>query len=164
MREERAYAAIVAAFAAFLYLAIVVAAFGLISLATNTEVIADPSVGPIVGPVMTGAATLTVFAFLLSLGLRVPADKQRVMPGVALGVGFGAYFVFAAAGGIAGAAGDPSQPFHYFLFTFAQLGSWYAITAGIAAFLVTLLYQLVLVGRFRQRGRPRWPWENPDDE
>jgi hypothetical protein len=72
--------------------------------------------------------------------------------------------VYAAAGGIAGGAGDPSQPFHYVVFALGQLGSLYAIVAGIAAFVVTLLYQLVLVGRFRDRGRPRWPWESDDDE
>ncbi|MFF1634497.1 DUF6121 family protein [Leifsonia sp. NPDC058248] len=164
MRDDRAYAAAVAAFATFLYLAIVVAAFGLISLATNTEVIADPSVGTLVGPIMTGAATLTVFACLLSTGMRVPADQQRIRPLLALAVGLAAYFVFAAAGGIAGAIGAPAQPLHYFLFFFAQLGSWSSFTVGIAAVFVTLLYQLVLVGRFRQRGRPRWPWERDDEE
>jgi hypothetical protein len=164
MRDDRAYAVVVAAFATFLYLALVVAAFGLISLATNTEVIADPTVGTLVGPIMTGAATLTVFAFLISIGTRAPADQQRIMPLIALAVGFAAYFVFAAAGGIAGAVGAPSQPLHYFLFFFAQLGSWYSFTVGVAALFVALLYQLVLVGRFRQRGRPRWPWESDDDE
>jgi hypothetical protein len=164
MRDDRTYAAIVAVFAAFLYLAILVGAFGVISLITNTEVIADPDAGPLVGPIMTGAATLLVLVFLIAIGTRVPGDKQRISPGAALAIGFAAYIVFAAAGGIAGAAGDPAQPFHYFIFAFGQLSSWYAIAAGIAAFLVTLLYQLVLVGRFRDRGRPRWPWERPEDE
>ncbi|WP_223691853.1 DUF6121 family protein [Leifsonia poae] len=163
MRDDRSYAAIVAVFAAFLYLAILVAAFGLISLATNTEVISDPAVGPLVGPVMCGAAVLTVFGFLLAIGTHVPAERQRISTIVALTVGFAAYIIFAAAGGVAGAAGDPAQPFHYFLFAFDQLGSWYSITAGIAGFVITLLYQLVLVGRFRQRGRPRWPWERDDE-
>ena len=162
MRDDRAYAAVVAAFATFLYLAFVVAAFGLISLATDTEVISDPSAGPLVGPVMTGAAVLTLFAFLLSIGMRVPGDRQRVAPGVALGVGVACYVVFAVAGGVAGAAGDPSKLLHYVLFAAGQLGSWYAIAVGIAAALVTLLYQLVLVGRFQQRGRPRWPWERDE--
>ncbi|MFJ8896151.1 DUF6121 family protein [Leifsonia sp. NPDC102414] len=163
MRNWRAYAAVVAAFATFLYLALVVAAFGLISLATNTEVIADPAIGSLVGPIMTGCATLMLFVFLLVIGTRVPANKQRISPGVALAVGFACYFVFIVAGGVAGAAGDPSQPFAYFLFAVGQLGSIYAITVGIAGFVVTLLYQLVLVGRFQQRGRPRWPWEKDDE-
>ncbi|HEY8281701.1 MAG TPA: DUF6121 family protein [Leifsonia sp.] len=162
MRDDRAYAALVAVFATLLYLALVVAAFGLISLATDTEVISDPSAGPLVGPVMTGAAVLTLFAFLLVIGTRVPGDRQRIAPGAALGVGLACYLVFVVAGGVAGAAGDPSKLLHYTLFAADQLGSWYAISVGIAAALVTLLYQLVLVGRFQQRGRPRWPWEHDD--
>ena len=163
MRDDRTYAAAVAVFAAFLYLAIVIAAFGLLSLATDTEVIADPKAGPLVGPIMTGSATVLVLLCLIAIGTRVSADNQRIAPGIAIAVGVGAYFLYAAAGGIAGGVGDPSEPLHYVLFAFAQLGSWYAISAGLAAFLVTLLYQLVLVGRFRQRGRPRWPWEHDDD-
>lgn len=164
MRDERAYAAVVACFAAGLYLALLVAAFGLLSLATNTEVISDPTVGPLVGPVMTGAAVVMLLVFLIVIGIRVPAERQRVSPAVAFGVGVACYAVFIGAGGVAGAAGDPSDPFRYFLFAFAQLGSWYSIIVGIAAAVVTLLYQLVLVGRFRQRGRPRWPWERDEDE
>lgn len=164
MRDDRAYAAIVAVFASFLYLALLIAAFGLISLATNTEVIVDPTIGPLVGPTMTGAATVAVLVILTTIGTRVPADRQRISSAVALAVGFAAYIVFVAAGWIAGEAGNPSDPLHYALFALGQLGSWYAITVGIGGFAITLLYQLVLVGRFRQRGRPRWPWENDDDE
>ena len=164
MRDERAYATVVACFAAGLYLAVLVAAFGLISLATNTEVIADPSHGPLVGPAMVGAAVVMLLIFLIVLGRRVPADKQRVAPGVAFGVAVACYAVYIGIGGVVGAAGDPSQPFHYFLFAFDQLLSWYSLTVAVAAFAVTLLYQLVLVGRFRQRGRPRWPWEHDDEE
>ncbi|MGN7797907.1 DUF6121 family protein [Leifsonia sp. 22587] len=164
MRDDRAYATVVAFFAAGLYLALLVAAFGLISLATDTDVIGDPQVGPLVGPTMVIAAAVMLLVFLIVLGTRVPADRQRVSPGVALGVGVACYAVFIAAGGIAGAFGDPGDPLHYFLFALSQLVRWPSITAGVAAFAVTLLYQLVLVGRFRQRGRPRWPWERDEDE
>lgn len=159
MRDDRTYATVIAFFAAGLYAALVIAAFGLISLATDTDVVPDPGIGPIVGPVMVVAATLMLLVFLIALGTRVPAERQRVSPGAAFGVGVACYAVFIAAGGIAGSLGDPGDPLNYFLFAFAQLGRWPAITAGVAAFAVTLLYQLVLVGRFRQRGRPRWPWE-----
>jgi hypothetical protein len=164
MRDERAYATVVAFFATALYLAIVVGAFGLISLATDSDVIHDPQIGPLVGPTMVIAAALVLLVFLIELGTRVPGDKQRISPGVAFGVGIACYAVFIAAGGIAGAIGDPGDPLHYFLFALSQLIGWPAITAGLAAFAVTLIYQLVLVGRFRQRGRPRWPWERDDEE
>jgi hypothetical protein len=164
MRDERAYATVVAFFAAGLYAALVVAAFGLISLAAETDVVTDPAVGPLVGPVMVVAATLMLLVFLIVLGTRVPGDRQKVSPGVAFGVGVACYAVFIAAGGIAGAFGHPGDPLHYVLFALGELLRWPAITAGVLAFLVTLLYQLVLVGRFRQRGRPRWPWEQEDGE
>lgn len=164
MRDERAYATVVACFAAGLYLAVLVAAFGLISLATDSDVIADASAGPLVGPAMTGAAVAVLLLLLIAIGTRVPGERQRIAPLAALGVGAACYAAYAAMGGIAQAATDPVHALDAFLFSLAQLGSGYAITAGVAAFVTTLLYQLVLVGRFRQRGRPRWPWESDDDE
>jgi hypothetical protein len=164
MRDERAYATVVAFFAAMLYAAVLVGAFGLIALATDSDPVADPAAGPLLGPVMVVAAVLMLLVFLIVLGTRVPGDRQRVSPAVAFGVGVACYAVFIAAGGVAGAFGHPDDPFHFVLFALAQLVRWPAITAGIAAFVVTLLYQLVLVGRFRQRGRPRWPWERDEDE
>lgn len=162
MRDERAYATVVACFAAFLYLAVLVASFGLISLATNTEVVADPAAGPLVGPIMTGAAVVVLLVILIVTGTRVPGDQQRIAPLTAIGCGVACYLAYCLAGGVAGAfvAGDV---LHFALFAVGQLGSAYAITVGLVAFLVTLLYQLVLVGRFRQRGRPRWPWEHDDE-
>ncbi|ERK72009.1 DUF6121 family protein [Leifsonia aquatica] len=164
MRDERAYATIVALFAAGLYLALIVAGFGLLSLATNTEVVADPAIGTLVGPIMVGAAVLALLLALIARGTRVPADRQRVSPGNALLIGLVCYLVYVVAGAVAGIAGDPSQSLRAVLFAAGQFGSWYAVLVGIAAFVVTLLYQLVLVGRFAQRGRPRWPWEGDDDE
>lgn len=163
MREERAYATVVACFAAGLYLALLVAAFGLISLGTNTEVISDPSAGPLVGPVMTGAAVAVLLVLLILSGTRVPGDQQRIAPLAALGDGVACSLAFCLAGGVAGALAT-GDLLHFVLFAIGQLGSAYAITVGAAAVVVTLLYQLVLVGRFRQRGRPRWPWERDDEE
>lgn len=164
MRDERAYATVVAFFAAALYAALLVAAFGLIALATDSEPVDDPAAGPLLGPIMAVAATLMLLVFLIVLGTRVPGDRQRVAPGVAFGVGIACYAVYIAAGGVVGAFAHPGDPFHYVLFALSQLLRWPAITVGLAAFAVTLLYQLVLVGRFRQRGRPRWPWERDEDE
>lgn len=164
MRDDRAYASVVAFFAAGLYLALIVAGFGILSLATNTEVVADPAVGTLVGPIMVGAAVVALLLALIGIGTRVPADSQRVASGTALLVGVVCYLVYIVAGAVAGIAGDPSQSLRAVLFAAGQFGSWYAVLVGLAAFVVTLLYQLVLVGRFRQRGRPRWPWEGEGDE
>ncbi|MEY9851707.1 hypothetical protein ABH923_001385 [Leifsonia sp. EB41] len=163
MREERSYAIVVACFAAGLYLAVLVAAFGLISLGTDTEVIPDPSAGPLVGPIMTGVAVAVLLVLLILTGIRVPGDQQRIAPLNALGAGVACYLAYCLTGGVAGALAT-GDVLHFVLFAAGQLGSLYAIATGAAAVLIMLLYQLVLVGRFRQRGRPRWPWERPDDE
>jgi len=163
MREERAYAIVVACFAAGLYLAVLVAAFGLISLGTDTEVIPDRSAGPLVGPIMAGVAVAVLLVLLIRTGIRVPGDQQRIAPLTALGAGLACYLAYCLTGGVAGALAT-GDLLHFALFAAGQLASLYAIAVGVAAVVVMLLYQLVLVGRFRQRGRPRWPWERPEDE
>lgn len=163
MREERAYAIVVACFAAGLYLAVLVAAFGLISLGTDTEVIPDRSAGPLVGPIMAGVAVAVLLVLLIRTGIRVPGEQQRIAPLTALGAGLACYLAYCLTGGVAGALAT-GDLLHFALFAAGQLASLYAIAVGVAAVVVMLLYQLVLVGRFRQRGRPRWPWEQPDDE
>jgi hypothetical protein len=163
MREERAYAIVVACFAAGLYLAVLVAAFGLISLGTDTEVIPDRSAGPLVGPIMAGVAVAVLLVLLIRTGIRVPGEQQRIAPLNALGAGLACYLAYCLTGGVAGALAT-GDLLHFALFAAGQLASPYAIAVGVAAVVVMLLYQLVLVGRFRQRGRPRWPWERPEDE
>ncbi|MGH1525688.1 DUF6121 family protein [Leifsonia sp. L25] len=98
MREERSYAIVVACFAAGLYLAVLVAVFGLISLGTDTEVIPDPSAGPLVGPVMTGVAVAVLLVLLILTGIRVPGDQQRIAPLSALGAGVACYLAYCLAG------------------------------------------------------------------
>lgn len=164
MRDEKTYATVVACFAAGLYLAVLVAVFGLISLATDTEVIADPAVGPLVGPAMTGGAVLALLVCLVAVGVRLPGDRQRLAPLLCLGIGVVCYLAFVLAGAVVGMIGDPGRPLRSLLFAVGQLGSGYAFAVGLSAFVIALLYQLVLVGRFRQRGRLRWPWEGDDEE
>jgi hypothetical protein len=156
--DERRYATVVAAFTTVLYLAMVVAAFGLISLYTNLEVIDQADAGPLVGPTMSGVATLVVFAFLVAIGWGATAENQRISSATALGVGFAAYAAFVLSGGFVYAIGN-GQPLEFLTFTFHEFGSWFSIAAGILALISTFAYQAVLVGRFQQRGRPQWPWE-----
>ncbi len=163
MREDRNYATVVAFFAAFLYLAILVAAFGLISLYWNIEVIDVADAGPLVGPVMVGCATIAVLVSLIVRGRSVPADEQRIAPLTALLVGVIAYVVFVLSGGIAYAVGG-GEPLGFLTFSFHMFASWFSLSTGIAAAVVAFVYQLVLVGRFQQKGRPRWPWERDDKE
>ncbi|KQR53795.1 hypothetical protein ASF88_02790 [Leifsonia sp. Leaf336] len=163
MREERSYVIVVACFAAGLYLAVLVAAFGVISLATDTEVIPDPAAGPLVGPIMVAVAVGVFLVLLILTGIRVPGEQQRIAPLNALGAGLACYLAYCLSGGVAGALAT-GDALRFALFAVSRFASLYAIAVAVVAFLIMLLYQLVLVGRFRQRGRPRWPWERPDDE
>jgi hypothetical protein len=162
MQNFRTYAAAMATFAAVLYVALVVAVFGVISLLLDRDVITDHEAGPIVGPVMTGVAILVVYFGMLAIGLRVPPAKQRVSIGAALLLGFGAYFFFAVAGGVLLGAGR-GDPFGFVLFAGSQLLSPFALALGALGFVVALLYTVVLASRIGERGRPRWPWEKHDD-
>jgi Family of unknown function (DUF6121) len=159
MREDKRYATVVAVFAAALFLACVVAAFGVISLALNIDVIDEPDAGPLVGPIMAAVSTLALFGFLNASGRSLPPDRQRIAPGGAVLIGLAIYVIFIVSGGSAYTIGT-GQVLLFLTFTFHMAGSWFSIATGILAFLVTLAYQLVLVGRFRQRGRPEWPWEH----
>ncbi|HEY5221594.1 MAG TPA: DUF6121 family protein [Microbacteriaceae bacterium] len=162
MRNFRRYAAIVAAFAAMLYGALVVAAFGMISLLLNQDVIADRTAGPLVGPVMTGVAILIVFVVFLNIALGVREDKQRISLAAALLTGFASYFFFGVAGGVLMGAGR-GDPVGFIIFLATQLVSPFAIAAGVLAFFVTIAFMLILASRVGDRGRPRWPWERHDE-
>ncbi|MCY7287785.1 MAG: DUF6121 family protein [Cryobacterium sp.] len=158
MREYQKYATVVAIFAAVLYAALLVAAFGLISLLADTDVISDPNAGPLVGLVMTAAAVVLVFTLMLLLGLRTRPENQRVAVGYALATGFAALGVYVVVGAVlytlgAGLPGDSIG------FAASVLVGPFAVTTGILAFIITLLYSLVLASRMPERGGPKWPWE-----
>jgi len=158
MRDYQRYATIVAVFATVLYAALVVAAFGLISLATNLDVISDRSAGPLVGPTMTGAAVLLVLIMLITLGVTTPPDKQRVVVGFAVATGIAAYGLFIATGAVLVAAGN-GDPFAVLLFSAGMLGSPFALATGVLAFIVALSYSILLASHYGEHGRPLWPWE-----
>jgi hypothetical protein len=163
MPDFRRYAAIMAVFATVLYVALIVAGFGILSLWLDRDVISDPNAGPIAGPVMIGVSVLIVFFSLLSIALRVPEEKQRVSPQAALLIAVGAYFFFAVAGGVILGAGR-GDPFGFVVAFGGQLLSPFAAICGALAFIVVLLDMIVLASRIGDRGRPRWPWEKRDDE
>ncbi len=158
MRNYQKYAATVAVFAAVLYAALIVAAFGMLSLLTNLDVIADPDVGPLVGPVMTVAAVLIVFSLMLYLGLRTPPEQQHIVAGYAVGAGFAAVAAFIVTGAVLHAA-SRAVLFAALTFSADTLRAPFVWTVGILAFVVTLLYSWVLASHFTERGRPLWPWE-----
>jgi len=158
MRDFQKYATIVALFATVLYLALLVAALGLISLATNTEVIPEADAGPLVGPSMAGAAVILVFVMLLILGVGGPAARERVAVGWAFLTGLGAFLIFILIGAVLYAMGT-GVFVQLLIFTAAQLPSPYAWATGILAVIVVLVYSWILAARVGEHGRPLWPWE-----
>jgi len=138
----------------------VIAVFGVVSLFTGLPVITGA--GELVGPVAVTAATLLLCGCLLLSALRVPESRQRVAPLTALAVGaaaYAAYALFAAAADLMSV-----DPIDALAFLGRQLAGPFSIAVGVIAFVITVLYMLVLASRLEQRGRPLWPWEKDDDE
>lgn len=162
MRDYQKYATILAIFAAVLYLALVVAALGLISLATNLDVIIEPDAGPLVGPSMAGAAVVLVFIMMLTLGISTRPERQRVAVGFAFAAGIAAIGIFIAVGALLYAAGD-GQPFHVLTFSASMLLSPFTLAVGILAFIVVLVYSWLLAAHVGEHGRPLWPWERRNE-
>ncbi|HEU0256775.1 MAG TPA: DUF6121 family protein [Microbacteriaceae bacterium] len=158
MGNFRAYAAMVALFAAVLNAALVIGVFGPVSLLTGLEVIPEADAGVLLGPAMVLAATLALFAMLLSR-IRIPPDEQRVAVGGALAAGVVAGVVYLVVGGL-GYAWARSDPLAGFLFVGRQAALPYVFLAAAIAAVVMFLDTLVLASRVGERGRPRWPWEH----
>lgn len=160
MYPYRRYAAFLAVFTAVLFAALIVAAFGYISLLTETDVI-GPGVGVAVGPLAAGASVVVLFVMLLLNGVNTPAEQQRLSPLRALGVAALAYGAFLLVGGMLAGLGEAVT---IAVFIGSMVGSPAAIAIAVIAFVLTLIYQWMLVIRMNERGRPRWPWERDEDE
>ncbi|MGO4104368.1 DUF6121 family protein [Leifsonia sp. YAF41] len=158
MQDYQKYATIVALFATMLYGALVVAALGLISLATNLEVLPETDAGPLVGPSMVGGAVILVFVMLLILGIGGPAARERVAVGWAFLTGLCALLIYVFIGALLYAI-DTGALVDLLIFTYAQLQSPFAWATGILAMIVTLVYSWILAARVGEHGRPLWPWE-----
>lgn len=164
--DFRRYAAAIAAFATALYLAMLIAALGVLSLLLERDVIDDPDAGAFAGPVACAVATAVVFTGLLVRALRRPVDRRgrdrghEVAIGTALLLALGSYVGYAAGAGIVVGV---SNPYRFLPFLVEQLIGPFAAAAGILSLVVVLLDMIVLASRREQRGRPRWPWEKRDD-
>ncbi|MFF2369856.1 DUF6121 family protein [Agromyces sp. NPDC058110] len=156
--DPRRTAWAVAGFAAALDLALVVCAYGFVSLLADVEVVADPQVGVLVVPVAVGASAL---ALLVTLGFRLARPERLTSTVVIAGAASWATLVLVAVLG------------HLMTSTGGVLGSvafgvlfglgWFGLLVPVAAAIVSAI--AVLVARGRQHGmqRPRWPWEHDDE-
>jgi signal transduction histidine kinase len=144
---------LLAVFGVVAWIAVVVAAFGMLSLLLDVDVIAEPQAGPLLGPVMVVAA-----AVVLGL-LLVRIQKVDEGPGVSfVGATAAVYLTLLLVGGVGFTAitADLSQ---LLFFPFAYCASPFVLSAAVAAGL-TALAVLATAGRGERGGRPRWPWEN----
>jgi ABC-type sugar transport system permease subunit len=181
--EPNRYPIVLAVFAAVTFFALVVCAFGFISLFTNLEVIDEPDAGPLVGPSMVAFALAAVLISLLrraaSLRARptpgappppspsnpspaVPrpdaSDPSRVPVGWAVLTGLATYLVYALSGAVLYAATTGSILAGVIFARDTFLGP-FALAVAVAAFVVALVFAiLVIVGGEHPR-RPLWPWE-----
>jgi Family of unknown function (DUF6121) len=148
---------VVAGFSAALYLALVVCAFGFVSLLTDVEVIADPAAGLLVGPAAVGAS---VAAFLLYLGHSLRRPDRLLTPTLlaALWTWLAAVVVATIAYAIATGTVLASLIFGLSF----GVGPFGLIIPASAAIVASLA---LLVARAESGGahRPRWPWERPGE-
>jgi FtsH-binding integral membrane protein len=159
VRDYQKYAIVVSVFAAVLYLSLIVAGFGVVSLITDREVIDEPLAGPVLGPVMAGVPVVLVFALMVKLGITTRPEHQRVALGYAIGSGFAASATFVVVGAVGFALeGGAAAPFAGTLLT-----SPFTVITGLFGAIVVLSYSLILATQQGQRGRPLWPWERRGD-
>lgn len=151
-----------ASFAVALYAALVVAGWGLTSLVTNTDVITDRAIGPIVAPVaLVVSAIVLLFVLAGPAGHSLAAHTLGGLRGLGTAVIVG--LVQVAVYLLAGAAAiilDTGRPLAFLLFIGEQAPTPYVIVVLVAGVLATLGFSLTLA----RTERPRWPWENDEDE
>jgi len=142
------------AFATVLFVALMVAGLGLVSLATGRDVIPVPDFGDLVGTV---AAILAAVAFAVVLWMLLRRPRPSLWG--AVGTGLAAFLVYLVTVWLGGAVHT----------------SDIVLAASVAGGLVTGGFALVVAGAglvagwggillMRARGgRPRWPWEGHDE-
>ncbi|QTX05508.1 DUF6121 family protein [Agromyces archimandritae] len=162
MNAYSRYAVIVAVFATGLYLALVIAVFGIVTLLTDLEPVGDPDAGVLAGPVMIGAATVAVAAVLLSVGLGRPPERQRVSLLWSFVAAVAAYLAYVVAGFIVLGSGPAAEDGVLPVLVGVAAGP-HVFAAAVAAFAVGLAYTAVLGARTGGAERPRWPWEDRDE-
>ena len=159
MDSRTRYATTIAAFAVVLFLALAIAASGIISLYADREVLTERDAGPLVAPIMFVVATAALYALLVTFGRR----RGSLFAG-ALVTAVITYFFFLISGSILYSVGK-GRPLLSLLFFGSNALGPFAIAVAAIAFVVALTFLLLL--SYRDSGgatrTPRWWWENRDD-
>lgn len=168
--EYRRYAFVLAIFALGLYLALVVASFGMLSLFLNREVVSQSDAGPLVGPAMVGAAIGVLLIVMWAAVARLRAPMHTVPVSYVVLASALSYLAYGLVGGIVyglgersagieGSSGVASEPVSGLIFLSQQLTSPFAAAVAAWSAVVALLYFVLLIWRANGGQRPRWPWE-----
>ena len=159
MNARRRYAYTVAAFASVLFLALAIAASGIISLFADREVLTERDAGPLIAPVMFAVATAALYTQLVTFGLR---RGSIVLNAVVIAIV--CYFLFLFSGATLYSLGK-GRPLLGLLFFGSNALGPFAAAVLVIAFVVALAFLLLLF--YRDNGgaarTPRWWWENRDD-
>lgn len=154
------YGIALAAFAAFLYLALVVCAFGVLSLLLDQDVVPERDAGPILGPVAVGACVVAVLLSMITLAAR-PSVTRVLGPSLLAGVVV--YLLFLLVGGAIYGLGL-QQPAEILGYALDHAGTAFAIATGVLAAAVHVVFLLLLARRDAGGGTPHWGWEGDERE
>ena len=149
-----------AAFAAFLYLALVVCAFGVLSLLLDQDVVPERDAGPLLGPVSVGVFVVALLISMITLAAR-PSVERVVVPSLIAGVV--ASVLFLVVGGAIYALGrqDPGEILGYAL---DHALTPFTLSVGVLAAAVQVVFLLLLARRDAGGGTPHWGWEGDERE
>ena len=155
----RRYAVIVALFCGALYLALLVAVFGFIALASNSEIVSDERYSDFLGLSMAGVTVIVVTGML---ALRAPRESDYWLDwGYSMLVGVAALLSYVLAGYVGAAIELGSD--EALTFAVRTLFGGYDVAIAVLAFFTGLAYSFVIARRYDERGRPRWTWEDDFD-
>jgi hypothetical protein len=142
-------------FATALFVALVVAGWGFVSLLTETDVVGDRSVGPIVAPVSIGVSALAVFVALAAPRWSSMTTRGAgTLLGASIVLALGAVAVQLAVLGILQFVAT-GRPVSLLLAIAAQAPTPYTLVVVAAAFVSATGLGLLAAGG----GRASWPWE-----
>lgn len=158
MQERTRDAWVVAGFAAAFDLALVVCGFGFVSLLGDVEVVGDPAVGVLVGPLAVGAS---VAAVLVTLALRLRRPERMALTVLVTAVG--AWLAFAVVAVVGRLVSSTDAPADSLGFGLVLAAGWFGLLIPACAALTASLAVLVARGRTAGMDRPRWPWERDDE-
>lgn len=156
-RARRGRATVIAVFAVVLYLALVVCAFGFVSLLADVDVVSRAGTGALVGTAMLAAAVLAMgIALVRDARSGSATTRRRSWP---LVVGVVALLAYVLSGS-ALVLLEEGSVFAGVLFASSTLTSVFPFIAGVLAAVVAVGY--AAVADAEPGAVPRWPWERDE--